>query len=188
MVIDRLDDSLNSFSEVADLFDENVLGQIPRESSLTSSGQMALLGPEDERHPFLEAYRSLRSSLLFMGEPGKVPKTILVTSSVPNDGKSITSANLAITLALSNSRVLLIDGDLRKGSQHSRFEINHGPGLSEVLSQGIEMDGRRAANEGSPAVPASARRGHAVFERIVSQRRDRRRAQGSHSGLRLCCS
>ena len=72
VVIDRLDDSLNSFSEVADLFDENVLGQIPRESSLTSSGQMALLRPEDERHPFLEAYRSLRSSLLFMGEPGKV--------------------------------------------------------------------------------------------------------------------
>jgi capsular exopolysaccharide synthesis family protein len=137
VVIDRLDDSLNSLSEVADLFDENVLAQIPRESSLNSNGQMALLRPEDERHPFLEAYRSLRSSLLF-SEPGKIPKTILVTSSVPNDGKSITSANLAITLAISNSRVLLIDGDLRKGSQHSRFEVESGPGLSEALSQGIK--------------------------------------------------
>jgi capsular exopolysaccharide synthesis family protein len=136
VVIDRLDDRLNSFAEVADLFDEDILGQIPRESSLNSKGQMALLQPEDERHPFLEAYRSLRSSLLYMGEPGKVPKTVLVTSSVPNDGKSITSANLAITLANGGSTVLLIDGDLRKGSQHARFDVEHGPGLSEALSQG----------------------------------------------------
>jgi capsular exopolysaccharide synthesis family protein len=136
IVIDRLDDRLNSYSEVADLFDETVLGQIPRESSLNSEGKMALLRPDDERHSFLEAYRSLRSSLLYMGKPGKVPKTVLVTSSVPNDGKSITSANLAITLANGGATVLLIDGDLRKGSQHSRFDIEQGPGLSEALSEG----------------------------------------------------
>ncbi len=138
VVIDRLDDRLNSFSELADLFDESVLGQIPRESSVNAAGNMALLQPHDERHSFLEAYRSLRSSLLYMGERGKVPKTVLVTSSVPNDGKSITAANLAITLANGGSRVLLIDGDLRKGSQHSRFELEVGSGLSEALSQGMK--------------------------------------------------
>ncbi len=136
IVIDRLDDRLNSFSEVTDLFDESILGQIPRESSHNMEGRMALLRHDDERHSFLEAYRSLRSSLLYMGERGKVPKTLLVTSSVPNEGKSITAANLAITLANGGSRVLLIDGDLRKGSQHNRFEIEISAGLSESLSQG----------------------------------------------------
>ncbi len=136
VVIDRLDDRVNSFSEVTDLFEETILGQIPRESSLNSEGKMALLQPQDERHSFLEAYRNLRSSLLYLGEPGKVPRTVLVTSSVPNDGKSITSANLAITLANGGSRVLLIDGDLRKGSQHTRFDFEHAEGLSEALSQG----------------------------------------------------
>jgi capsular exopolysaccharide synthesis family protein len=136
IVIDRLDDRLNSSSEVADLFDETVLGQIPRETSLSSEGKMALIQPDDERHSFIEAYRSLRSSLMYMADRGKVPKTVLVTSSVPNDGKSITSANLAITLANGGASVLLIDGDLRKGSQHSRFEIEQSPGLSEALSEG----------------------------------------------------
>src|SRR5262249_29378588 len=110
------------------------------ETSLNGQGKLALLQTDDERHSFLEAYRNLRSSLLYMFEAGKRPKTILVTSSVPNDGKSITSANLAITLANAGSRILLIDADLRKGSQHARFELEPGPGLSEVLSHGAKWD------------------------------------------------
>jgi polysaccharide biosynthesis transport protein len=62
----------------------------------------------------------------------------LITSSVPNDGKSLTAANLAITLATGGSRVLLVDGDLRKGSLHSRFKIQADTGLSEALSQGLD--------------------------------------------------
>jgi succinoglycan biosynthesis transport protein ExoP len=136
LLLDRLDDRLNSFSEVTDLFEEDILGQIPRENTLDSHGRTPLLQPDDQRHSFLEGYRNLRSSLLYMFEPGKRPKTILVTSSVPNDGKSVTSSNLAITLANAGSRVLLVDADLRKGSQHSRFEVESGPGLTEVLSEG----------------------------------------------------
>jgi capsular exopolysaccharide synthesis family protein len=136
VVIDRFDDRLNSHSEVTDLFDEAILGQIPREPSLHSGGSAALVRPDDERHSFLEAYRSLRSSILYMGERGKVPKTLLVTSSVPDEGKSVTAANLAITLANAGSRVLLVDGDLRKGSQHNRFDLDVDAGLSESLSEG----------------------------------------------------
>ena len=136
IVLDRLDDRINSRSELTELFEEEVLGQIPREKLADPHGEIPLIKPGDERHAFLEAYRNLRSSLLYMREAGQRPKTILVTSSVPNDGKSITSANLAITLANAGSRVLLVDGDLRKGSLHTRFGLKSLPGFFEVLKDG----------------------------------------------------
>ncbi len=136
LLLDRLDDRIGSFSELQELFDEEVLGQIPREKSALRKGEPGLLQAQDERYSFVEAYRNLRSSLLYMSEPGQRPKTLLVTSSVPNDGKSLTSANLAITLASAGSRVLLVDADLRKGSLHNRFGVGAGvPGLSEALGQ-----------------------------------------------------
>src|SRR6185369_18095467 len=87
-----------------------------------------------------EAYRNLRSSLLYMAESGQRPKTLLVTSSIPNEGKSVTAANLAITIANSGSRVLLVDADLRKGVLHHRFGLPSEPGLSEALSQGSNWE------------------------------------------------
>ena len=84
---------------------------------------MPFVQPDDKRHPFVEAYRNLRSSLLYMAEAEPRPHTLLVTSSVPNDGKSVTATNLAITLAIGGSRVLLVDADLRKGNLHNRFNI-----------------------------------------------------------------
>src|ERR1035441_2454146 len=139
-LLDRLDDRINSFTELQDSFDEDVLGQVPREASGGSRKQPSLIEPEDTRHSFVEAYRNLRSSLLYMAETGDRPKTILVTSSVPNDGKSVTAANLAITLASAGSRVLLVDADLRKGALHERFGVPSQPGLAEVLSKGAAWE------------------------------------------------
>jgi polysaccharide biosynthesis transport protein len=139
-LVDRLDDRMNSFTELQDVFDEEVVGQIPREKSGRRNKPLALIQPEDERHSLVEAYRNLRSSLLYMAEAGSRPKTILVTSSVPNDGKSFTASNLAITMASSGSRVLLVDADLRKGAIHQRFEVASEPGLSEVLAQGVNWE------------------------------------------------
>jgi Mrp family chromosome partitioning ATPase/uncharacterized protein involved in exopolysaccharide biosynthesis len=134
MLVDRLDDRIRWLSEVRELFSEEVLAQIPRERSAMRSGELALLQAEEDRYAFVESYRNLRSSLLFMGEPVQRPRTILITSSVPNEGKSVTSANLAITLASAGARALLVDADLRKGTLHSRFGICSGvPGLSDVL-------------------------------------------------------
>jgi succinoglycan biosynthesis transport protein ExoP len=137
LFLDRLDDRMNSFTELQDLFDESVLGQIPREKARNIVGELGLMQPEDTRHAFVEAYRNLRSSLLYMNESGERPRTLLVTSSVPNEGKSLTSANLAVALANTGSRVLLVDADLRKGVLHGRFGLPAEPGLSEALSQGL---------------------------------------------------
>ena len=84
---------------------------------------------------FVESFRNIRSSLLFMPAAGNRPKTILVTSSVPNEGKSIVTANLARTMASGGSRVLLIDGDLRKGHLHKLFGLPRTPGLTDFLLQ-----------------------------------------------------
>jgi polysaccharide biosynthesis transport protein len=136
LLLDRLDDRVGSFSELQELFDEEVLAQIPRERSALLKGSSGLLQPLDERYGFVESYRSLRSSLLYMSGAGQRPKTLLVTSSVPNEGKSLTSANLAITLASSGAKVLLVDADLRKGSLHNRFGLSSPvPGLSEALHE-----------------------------------------------------
>lgn len=154
MLVDRLDDRVNSFSELEDLFNEQVLGQIPREKSALRKGEPGLLQTQDDRYAFVEAYRNLRSSLLYMSAPDERPKTILVTSSVPNDGKSLTSSNLAITLASAGARVLLVDADLRKGSLHNRFGISTGvPGLSEALSGGQAL--RASAKDQLPATPGN---------------------------------
>jgi polysaccharide biosynthesis transport protein len=138
MFVERMDDRMTSFTEVQDLFDEEILGQIPRERVRDRRSGPGLIQVDDERHAFVEAYRNLRSSLLYMKEMGQHPKTLLVTSTVPNDGKSLTSANFAVILAHSGSRVLLVDADLRKGGQHHRFGVEPEPGLCEVLSQGLK--------------------------------------------------
>ncbi|MEI9962789.1 MAG: polysaccharide biosynthesis tyrosine autokinase [Limisphaerales bacterium] len=145
MLMDRVDDRMVSFTELEELFEEDVLGQIPREKSPGKNNFLPLLQPDDLRHPLAESYRNLRSSLLYMTETGKRPHTLLITSSVPNDGKSVTAANLAITLATGGSRVLLVDADLRKGILQSRFKIHADIGLSESLSQ--NLDWRKAVKE-----------------------------------------
>jgi polysaccharide biosynthesis transport protein len=118
-----------------DEFDEPILGQIPLEATDAKKQGGGLLRPDDERHAFMEAYRNLRSSLLYMATQGKRPRTILVTSAVPGDGKSMTASNLAITIAHAGSRVLLLDADLRKGLLHRNFDLSATPGLTEILTQ-----------------------------------------------------
>jgi succinoglycan biosynthesis transport protein ExoP len=134
LLLDRIDDRMASFSEFQHHFSENVLGQIPKEKT---KGRVTLLQPDDARHVFAESYRNVRSSIFFMPYEGPRPKTMLITSSVPNEGKSTISANLAVTMALSGARTLLIDGDLRRGALREAFGVSSRIGFSEVLKQEV---------------------------------------------------
>jgi capsular exopolysaccharide synthesis family protein len=134
LLLDRIDDRMASFGEFQNHFSENVLGQIPKEKT---KGRVTLLQPDDARHVFAESYRNIRSSLFFMPYDGPRPKTMLITSSVPNEGKSTISANLAVTMALSGARTLLIDGDLRRGALREAFGVSSKIGFSEVLKQEV---------------------------------------------------
>src|SRR6202040_1697950 len=102
-----------------------------------TKGKLTLLQPEDARHVFAESYRNVRSSIFFMPYEGPRPKTLLITSSVPNEGKSTIASNLAITMALSGARTLLIDGDLRRGALREAFGVSSKIGFSEVLKQEV---------------------------------------------------
>ncbi len=136
LLFDRLDDRMNSFSEFQALFpNEAILGQIPEQGG---RGDVTLLRSDDDRHLYAEAFRNLRSSILFKNWKGsKPPKLILITSAVPNEGKTTTTSNLAVTLALGGSRVLLADGDLRRGGLNELFKATATPGVAEVLTSKV---------------------------------------------------
>jgi capsular exopolysaccharide synthesis family protein len=134
LLLDRIDDRMASFSEFQRHFTENVLGQIPKEKG---KGSVSLLKADDPRHVFAESYRNVRSSIFFMPYDGPRPKALLITSAVPNEGKSTISANLAITMALSGARTLLIDGDLRRGALREQFGVSSRIGFAEALKQEV---------------------------------------------------
>jgi succinoglycan biosynthesis transport protein ExoP len=134
ILLDRIDDRMTSFGEFQHQFSENVLGQIPKDKT---KGEVTLLQPDDARHVFAESYRNVRSSIFFMPYEGPRPKTLLITSAVPNEGKSTVAANLAITMALSGAPTLLIDADLRRGALREAFGISSKVGFSEVLQREV---------------------------------------------------
>ncbi len=145
-LLDRIDDRINSFTELRDHFEEPVLGQIPMDPTLArKKGGPSLLVQDDRRHVYAESFRNVRSSLLFMAIDGTRPKTLLITSAIPNEGKSTFASNLAITMAFAGSRVLLVDADLRRGRIHDAFSVNNQHGLSDILSN--QMNWRDAIQE-----------------------------------------
>ena len=88
---------------------------------------------KNPKSPTSEVFRTLRTNIQFMNSKGKL-KTILVTSTLPGEGKSWISSNLAVTFAQSGKRVILIDADMRKGRQYTIFDASPRPGLSNYLS------------------------------------------------------
>ena len=99
-----------------------------------------VIAQRDPKSPISEIFRTLRTNIQFMNT-SKGMKTLLVTSTMPGEGKSWVTCNLAVTFAQAGKRVVLIDADMRKGRQHNIFEVNKKPGLSNYLSS-IDEFGR----------------------------------------------
>jgi len=108
----------------------------------------------ERRSDIAEAFRSIRTSLMFSSPTG-LPKVIQVTSTIPGEGKTTIATNLALVMADNGSRVLLVDADLRKHRIHKVFGIPSTPGLSEVIVSGV-MPGciKRSGIENLDVLPA----------------------------------
>jgi succinoglycan biosynthesis transport protein ExoP len=132
-LLDYLDDTLKTAEEVSRTLDLRVLGSIGRIEGADYPSKLVVA--RYPRSPVAEAYRMLRTNL--QANAGEHPlRTLMVTSADPLEGKSITAANLAATLAQSDRRVIMVDADMRRPSQHRIFEVDNNVGLATILSRG----------------------------------------------------
>lgn len=103
------------------------------------AGDEPLVTRSDPYGAASEAYRALRTSITF-GAPDAVPRVLVMTSALAGEGKSTNAANLAITLAQQGTRVLLVDGDLRRGRLHELLGARQAPGLAHLLVGTTNLD------------------------------------------------
>ena len=151
-LLDFLDDTLKSVDDVDRYLHLPALALIPASrdrgrllpvpglaSKSAPAETTALAMITDARSPVAEAYRHLRTSLL-LSSAGQPPKTILVTSSQPSEGKTTTAVNTAFMLAQTGAEVLIIDCDLRRPRLHTHFEVPNVNGLTNWLSGDTDAD------------------------------------------------
>lgn len=119
-----------SFNDIPDYRDDQKAKQIDKQL-VTHDYSPTLVG---------EAYRSLRTHLLFSKDTEQI-QSLLITSVGPEEGKSFTASNLAIILAQQHTNTLLVDADLRRGVQHNTFSVRKEPGLTNYLSSRSTLSG-----------------------------------------------
>lgn len=95
---------------------------------------VSLISLVDKTSPISEQYRTIRTNIQFASSADHEIKTIVITSSGPGEGKSTTSANLAVVFANAGQQVLLVDSDLRKPTVSRTFGLSNASGLSNLLS------------------------------------------------------
>ncbi|MEI8348618.1 MAG: polysaccharide biosynthesis tyrosine autokinase [Candidatus Omnitrophota bacterium] len=148
LLLEHVNVSLENVEEVEDLLGLSVLATVPfwkghsREDDVVQPGGRHVLGLITLRHPksiMSEAFRMLRTNIKFVSVDKQI-KTILITSVLPKEGKSMVSANLAAIMARAGERVIIVDADLRKPMVHQYFDIDNAKGLSTLLASNDSLD------------------------------------------------
>lgn len=138
-LIEYLDDTIKGPDEIAQDTGLSMLGMIATIEGETIPER--LVTQRMPRSPVAEAFRVLRTNLSFSAVDGGL-RSLMVSSASPSEGKSTTAANLAIAMAQSGKRVILVDADLRRPTQHKAFSAGNELGLTAAL-----LDGARCVTE-----------------------------------------
>lgn len=134
LLVEYLDDRVKSTEIATQVLALPVLGAIPKFPGKGGVYPERLITKQPSMSPTAEAYRRLRTNLMFTSSNGNGHKSVfVVTSAGPEEGKSVTTANLAVTMALAGVNVLLIDADLRRPKVHEIFELKNEVGLTTLL-------------------------------------------------------
>lgn len=128
--LEFLDNTVTSQEHVEERLQVSFLGIVPSIEESTGSADMYVAA--QPKSAVAECCRAIRTNLLFMS-PDRALKTLLITSAGPREGKTTTAASLAITMAKSGNKVLLIDADLRRPRVHTAFQVPNGAGLSSLI-------------------------------------------------------
>ena len=143
-----LDDTIHSPEQVEELIGLPTLGTVFK-MGRDDSGQSELYRLATLVYPrsaAAEAYRTLRTNVEFTAIDEPI-RTLLITSAIPGEGKTVTAANLAIAFALSGRRVLLVDADLRRPGLHRIFDLPNTRGLTTLLqSDAVTLDSLASNN------------------------------------------
>jgi len=167
LFLEYLDDTVHSTEEVERLLHLPALAVIPavapaarRKALAATSGALqkngqASTNPEllmnvDGRSPLAESYRHLRTSVL-LSTAGRAPKALLVTSSLPGEGKTTTAVNTALSLAQTGASVVIVDADMRRPRLRGIFGLDATAGLSSILSSEMSDDEMAALVHHDPA-------------------------------------
>ena len=131
-LLEFMDDRIKSTEDLEQLLKLPLLGVSPRSKSKDSK-KLGLMCQAEPRSAFAEAFRSLRTNLIFSTREG-TPRVLSVTSAAASEGKSTACINLATVMAQSGKTVLLIDTDLRNPSIHKRLGLDNSKGLTNYLT------------------------------------------------------
>ncbi len=135
--MEYVDSTIKSREDLEDVVGVPFLGAVPVLSrsdlnSLTDERDRSIFVHARPRSTAAEALRSIRTNILFR-MPDRKQKRLLIASAVPREGKSFISANLSSIVAMTGNRVLIVDADLRRPTQHKLFGVTNNAGLSSVL-------------------------------------------------------
>jgi non-specific protein-tyrosine kinase len=175
-LLDFLDDTYKSLNDFSQSEEVNILGSIRKIKGRKLSDKLVAL--KYPHSPVTESYRIIRSRIRFK-PTDKLTRSIMVTSSMPEEGKSVTAANLAVVFAQANYKTVIVDADLRHPALHEFFEVNNEVGLGDILSstdfriedcvQDTSVKNLKILTSGTPLLDPSERLGSERMKDILDE-------------------